>query len=245
VGRATGSGRRELGHTSGNASRQGAGAARAKVGRRVGAAGAYPPAASASLGWRDAIATTVVGLGYDLVDIERAQRGLLRVTIDRQPGRSYPSRTYDGAETAPVDSGEFVTVDDCEQVSRQLQYVLAVENLAYARLEVSSPGLDRPLKSEADFARFAGRDVSVTLKEPFQGRKAWRGVLGSAADGSGWQLVFEQGSGEQVLGFGFDEVREARLVPVLDFKGRKPAAPAPEGGHTGGARPAASSDEGG
>jgi ribosome maturation factor RimP len=161
-----------------------------------------------------AVEQTVTGLGYDLVDVERLAGGLLRVTIDRVPRRVYP-----GSDS------EFVTVDDCERVSRQLQYALEVEGIDYARLEVSSPGLDRPLRRESDYARFAGHAVGVTLRQPFQGRKSWKGVL-QPRDG-GWNLLFDDGKGEQVLGFTFDEVREARLVPVIDFKGRtkrKPAA---------------------
>jgi ribosome maturation factor RimP len=167
------------------------------------------------VGWREAIVATVSGLGFELIDIERAQRGLLRIFIDRIPGRAYAL------------AGEFVTVEDCELVTRQLQYVLEVEGLEYSRLEVSSPGLDRPLRSEADFERFAGQPVSVTLKLAFKGRKAWQGVLTRAepaagdAPPAGWSLVFKDGKAEQVLGFRFDEVREARLVPVVDFKGRK------------------------
>lgn len=181
------------------------------------------------LGWREAIIATVAGQGFELIEIERAQRGLLRITIDRIPGRCY---------TAP---SEFILVEDCEQVTRQLQYALEVEDMDYARLEVSSPGLDRPLKSEADFERFAGQVVKITLKTPFEGRKVWEGVLGHAqadelaAEGaaeaaapSGWSLVFKAGKTEQVLGFKFEEVREARLVPVLDFKGRKSAGTAAE-----------------
>ncbi|MDP1901951.1 MAG: ribosome maturation factor RimP [Rubrivivax sp.] len=160
------------------------------------------------MGWREAIASTVVGLGYELVEVERAQRGLLRVTIDRIPGHAY------------IVAGEFITVDDCEQVTRQLRYVLEVESLEYARLEVSSPGLDRPLRTEVDYERFVGHAVSVTLKQPFDGRKVWQGVLGRA-EGMGWNLVIKDGKAEQLLGFGLDEVREARLVPVVDFKGRK------------------------
>jgi ribosome maturation factor RimP len=178
------------------------------------------------LGWREAITATVTGQGFDLIEVERAQRGLLRITIDRIPGRAYPV------------PGEFILVEDCEQVTRQLQYALEVEGLDYARLEVSSPGLDRPLKSEADFERFTGQAVKITLKTPFEGRKVWEGLLGraQAADGNadaavnaGWSLVFKAGKTEQVLGFKFEEVREARLVPVLDFKGRKSAATAAEG----------------
>ncbi len=159
---------------------------------------------------RVAIETTVTGLGYELVDVERAPRGLLRVTIDRLPGQRYTTG----------DDGEAITVDDCELVTRQLQYALEVDGVAYERLEVSSPGLDRPLKTEAQFQRFNGAQVSLTLKQPFEGRKAFKGLLGRDEQG-GWTLVFEDGKTQQVLGFSLDEVREARLVPVLDFKGRR------------------------
>jgi ribosome maturation factor RimP len=162
------------------------------------------------MSWSQAVEKTVSGLGYELVDVERSAGGLLRVYIDRVPGRAYPTGEH-----------EFVTVEDCEAVTRQLQYVLEVENLDYARLEVSSPGLDRPLKRPEDYARFAGNEVQITLKLPFQGRKKFQGALHPATEGSGWQLVFNDGKVDQVLDFAFEEVREARLVPVLDFKGRR------------------------
>ena len=182
------------------------------------------------------IETTVRGLGYDLVEVERAAGGLLRVTIDH-PASSGPER--------------FINVDDCEKVTRQLQHVLEVEGTAYERLEVSSPGLDRLLKTAADFGRFAGHQVEIGLKVPFKGRKRFRGEL--LAQGDAWRLVLEPtaakaaakkhaasrsaqaraaaagplpastGAGEEVkvLDFSLDEVREARLVPVIDFKGRR------------------------
>jgi ribosome maturation factor RimP len=186
------------------------------------------------LGWREAIAGTVGGLGYELVEVERAQRGLLRITIDRVPGHAYPVRHTENAEAGVLDSGEFITVDDCEQVTRQLQYALEVEGMEYARLEVSSPGLDRPLKNEEHLQRFVGHAVSVTLKVPFQGRKNWQGVLGlGAAKNNGWQLLFKDGAADQVFGFKFDEVREAHLVPVVDFKGRKAVQDARTSGPVG------------
>ncbi|MDQ6629887.1 MAG: ribosome maturation factor RimP [Pseudomonadota bacterium] len=197
------------------------------------------------------IDTTVRGLGYELVDVERAPAGLLRVTIDHPP-QAGPAR--------------FINVDDCEKVTRQLQHVLEVEGLAYERLEVSSPGLDRPLKSKADFARFEGEQVELTLKVPFKGRKRFRGELLAREDG--WRLVLaptasvaaakrhaasrsaqgRRAAAEaagiapvsldpsaaadevRVLDFSMDEVREARLVPVIDFKGRR-AAPAAADAH--------------
>jgi ribosome maturation factor RimP len=163
----------------------------------------------AAVNWLGAIDKTVTGLGYELVDCERAQRGLLRVFIDR----------------AGDAAGGSITIDDCEAVTRQLQYVLEVEGVAYERLEVSSPGLDRPLKKEADYGRFAGQEIELTLKLPFNGRKKYRGLLQGDTAG-GWHLVFNDGKVDQVLDFSLEEVREARLVPVVNFKGRAAAAPA-------------------
>lgn len=213
---------------------------------------AAQPRAGAGLSAPAAVERTVAGLGYDLVEVERAPRGLLRVMIDRIPGHSYPEAR--GA-------GEFVTIDDCEVVTRQLQLALEVEAVAYERLEVSSPGLDRPLRRPADFERFVGQEIELALKEPFQGRRHWRGVL--ARRGEAWALELlpsapakakaggkagSKSAGKpagksamapaagpaagaagdapaadaaaQELGFELGEVREARLVPVIDFKGR-------------------------
>jgi len=188
--------------------------------------------------WQAAVERTVSGMGYDLVDLERSAGGLLRATIDRRPDGAY------------ADGGDAVTVEDCEAVTRQLQYLLEVEQCDYARLEVSSPGLDRPLKSPADYARFAGAAVDLTLKLPFAGRKKYRGMLLARNDG-GWRLLLAAPDAEtkpargkakpvrtpeqtpmpeQVLDFGYDEVREARLVPVVDFKGRRKAAQPELGG---------------
>ena len=179
---------------------------------------------------QQAVENIVTGLNYELVDVERAAGGLLRVTIDRIPGRVYAS----GGE-------EFVTVEDCEAVTRQLQYALEVDGVDYARLEVSSPGLDRPLRREADWLRFAGRQVSLTLKAPLQGRKGYRGLLERTA--AGWRLLLD-GKTDQVLDFVLDEVREARLVPVLDFKGRRSAANAGTRTGTGDAAAAPKSETG-
>jgi ribosome maturation factor RimP len=168
-----------------------------------------------SLGnWQGAVERTVSGLGYELVDTERSAGGLLRVFIDRRPGDP---------------NGEFITVDDCEKVTRQLQHLLEVEGCDYARLEVSSPGLDRPLKKAADYGRFVGAQVELTLRLPFKGRKKYRGEL--QAHGDAWRIVLADAKGdgpaEQALDFSLEEVREARLVPVLDFKGRRSTPPQP------------------
>ena len=168
------------------------------------------------MSWQGAIETTVKGLGYELVDVERSAGGLLRVYIDHvQPS---------ALESAPAPRS--ITVDDCERVTRQLQHVLEVEGCAYQRLEVSSPGLDRPLKKAADYSRFAGEQVELTLKLPFKGRKKYRGELQERE--GGWRLLLEAGGGidgeQRLLDFDLEEVREARLVPVIDFKGRRPGA---------------------
>ena len=161
------------------------------------------------MSWQNAVERTVIGLGYELVDTERTAGGLLRVYLDRVAGDP---------------AGEFITVDDCEKVTRQLQHVLEVEGCAYERLEVSSPGLDRPLKRAADFARFEGSEIDLTLRLAFKGRKKYRGAL--QAHGDAWRVVFNDGTSDQALDFSLDEVREARLVPVLDFKGRRFSEPA-------------------
>lgn len=165
--------------------------------------------------WQAAVEKTVTGLGYELVDCERSAGGLLRVYIDKLPEQAL--------------AGAVITVDDCERVTRQLQYVLEVEGADYARLEVSSPGVDRPLNKLADYQRFSGHQVEITLREAFQGRKKYRGVL--SAEGEGWRVVFNDGKGDQALDFALDEVRSAKLVPEITFKGRNAA---PKGAATPG-----------
>lgn len=164
--------------------------------------------------WQQAVERGVQALGYELVDVERSAGGLLRVFIDRVAGRPYEA------------AGDAVTVDDCERVTRHLQYALEVDGVDYARLEVSSPGLDRPLRKPGDWQRFAGSEVELTLRAPFQGRKHWRGRLQAREEG--WRLVLPRDGSipTETLDFDLHEVREARLVPQLDFKGRRarPAA---------------------
>jgi ribosome maturation factor RimP len=134
------------------------------------------------MSWQQAVEKTVTGLGLELVECERSAGGLLRVTIDR------------------IEPDACVNVDDCERVTRQLQYVLEVEGADYARLEVSSPGLDRPLKSDAHFQRFAGMQVDINLRAPFQGRKKFRGLL-QHGEGEGWRLVFGEPGSRASPGF--------------------------------------------
>ena len=178
------------------------------------------------------MAQTVAGLGYELVELERSAGGTLRVTIDFpwEPG-----------------SERVVNVEDCERVTRQLQYTLEVEEVDYKRLEVSSPGIDRPLRGEKDFQRFTGEVIDLTLKAPMgaaaagqvaANRRKFRGTLEQASAGGGWQITWsdepepvpgkkvskkKEPAPVQVLGFTLDEIKEARLAPIVDFKGRKRA----------------------
>ena len=135
------------------------------------------------------VETTVVGLGYELVDFERSGRGMLRVFIDKPDG---------------------ISVEDCQTVSNQLTRLFLVENVDYDRLEVSSPGLDRPLKKEADFVRFAGEKVQLKLRMPLAGRKNFVGVIG-AVDSGVLKLDVE---GSQVE-IDLSNLDKARLVPTF------------------------------
>lgn len=154
------------------------------------------------------IEKTVVGMGYELVDFEQAARGLLRVYID------FPLEAADKGN---------VRVEDCEKVSHQLSHVLTVENANYERLEISSPGLDRPLKKLSDYTRFAGQEATVKLRLPMPGtpnRKSFQGVL-HAPEGDMLKLEFEGKEGPAVLEFTLADVDKARLVPKVDFRSRK------------------------
>ncbi len=135
------------------------------------------------------VETTVAGLGYELVDLERSGRGLMRVFIDKPEG---------------------IMVEDCEKVSNQLTRLFIVENVDYDRLEVSSPGLDRPLKKEEDFVRFAGQQVQLKLRMPLNGRKNFVGNIGVMVDG-----VLSLEMDEGVVGIELSNVDKARLVPVF------------------------------
>ena len=140
------------------------------------------------------IETTVTGLGYELVDIEMSPRGrTIRVFIDVP------------AKPAGVD------VEDCARVSNQLTRVFEVENVDFDRLEISSPGLDRVVKKEADFARFAGQDIQVKIRIPLAGRRNFQGELLGMRDGK-VALRLEKDEVE----LEFTNIEKARLVPRFD-----------------------------
>jgi ribosome maturation factor RimP len=128
-------------------------------------------------------------LGFELVDLETSGRGLMRVLMDKPEG---------------------ITLEDCELVSNQLTRLFAVEGVNFERLEVSSPGLDRPLKKEADFVRFAGQKAQLKLRMPLAGRKNFVGIIVAVENGI---LQFDV-DGKQVA-IELSNVDKARLVPVF------------------------------
>lgn len=133
--------------------------------------------------------TTLSGLGYELVDLEIGDRGkLIRLFIDKPGG---------------------VNIDDCALVSNHVTRLLAVElDYDYSRLEVSSPGLDRPLKKEADFIRFVGETAQIKVRLALQGRKKFVGILKGFQDG----CVLLDVEGE-LVSLELSNVDRARLVP--------------------------------
>jgi len=146
------------------------------------------------------LARTVPPMGYELVDWELQPRaGLVRVFIDAPKG---------------------VDVEDCARVSNQLTHVFTVENVEYERLEVSSPGLDRPLKALADFNRFAGEEAQLTLREMMDGARRVKGVLRGVAGGAGGDRVLVE-TAKGVLEIPFAGIDKARLVPRIEWRKSK------------------------
>ena len=130
---------------------------------------------------------TVEGMGYEFVEFERLARGLVRVTIDT---------TAEGG----------ISLEDCEAVSEQLSHLFTVESVDYERLEVSSPGVERPLKRARDWSRFAGELAHVELFAPLKaegfpeaGRRKLEGRI----------VSIEGESGAETITFDFFEVNVA------------------------------------
>lgn len=134
------------------------------------------------------IETTVQGMGFEFVDFERLPRGLVRVTID-----------------TPAAGG--IAINDCELISDQLTRLFTVENIDYERLEVSSPGVDRPLKRVRDWRRFVGEPVHVELYEPLHAEgfpEAGRRKM----DGRIVEVTGDEGS--ERIRFAYEQIEVAR-----------------------------------
>jgi len=139
---------------------------------------------------------TLPPLGYELVDWDMSARSrLVRVFIDKTHG---------------------VDIEDCARVSNHLTHLFAVENIDYQRLEVSSPGLDRPLKKAADFARFAGEEARLTLRESVDNAKRIKGRLRGL---EGDAVLVETEFGTRAIALA--NIDKARLVPRIEWRKTK------------------------
>lgn len=139
----------------------------------------------------DLLEPSVTGLGYELVGVELERSGsrpVLRVFLDHDAG---------------------ITIGDCETASRQIGAVLEVEDPVPESwmLEVSSPGLDRPLLRSDHFVRFAGRPVRLRTTEPLDGRRGWKGRLVGCREGN---VVVREDGEERLIPLGL--IGKANLV---------------------------------
>jgi ribosome maturation factor RimP len=175
------------------------------------------------------LSPTVQALGLELLGVEYLPSpggALLRLYIDipQSPGNDTGD---DGA--AP----RMVGIEDCESVSREVSAQLDVEDpiSGHYTLEVSSPGVDRPLFTPAQFARFLGEQVKIVLKLPQDGRRRLQGRI-VAAEGERIDIELDAMPEPQRVAVAFDNIEKARLVPdwaALGFGPAKPEKPAGSG----------------
>jgi len=152
---------------------------------------------------------TIPPLGYELVDWEMSPKGrLVRVFIDKPKVANEVAN-----EVGNEGAGGGVSVEDCAKVSHHLTHLFTVENIDYDRLEVSSPGLDRPLTKLADYARFAGEDVQLSLHEMTDGARRWKGTLRGI---EGDNVLVETATGLRT--FPFAGIGRCRLVPKIEWR---------------------------
>jgi ribosome maturation factor RimP len=153
------------------------------------------------------------GAGFDLVELQWSREGggwALRVFIDRPFTPGDGPRLPSASEPDPLFEAPGVGFEDCERVSRDISAALDVADViphGYV-LEVSSPGLDRPLRREQDFRRFAGQEVKLRTTDPVDGRKNFSGTLVGAQAG-----VVEVLVDGRTCRVPIDLVAKANLVP--------------------------------
>lgn len=139
---------------------------------------------------RELLESTLAGMGYELIDVEQsAHNKLIRVFVDKENG---------------------IMIDDCVAISNHLSRLFTVENIDYGRLEVSSPGLDRPLRKESDFLRFTGETVKLKLRIPLLGQRNFVGVLREINNG-----IIKLDVEGKLLDLELSNLEKARLVPRL------------------------------
>jgi ribosome maturation factor RimP len=130
---------------------------------------------------------TIPGLGFELVDFEITPNRTIIVYIDKPGG---------------------ITIDDCEVVSRHLSNLLLVEEIDYNRLEISSPGLERPLKKLADFTRFCGSKVKIKTIDLINGQKVFQGTVKQVDDNN----ISLEITPDNIMIIDFDNIYRARLI---------------------------------
>ena len=162
---------------------------------------------------RDAAERVARSEGLEVVDVEWkiGKQRFLRVYIDRVPP-GLPSQLADGTEEV-ADPYPKVSHADCERVSQQLSVILDVEDLVPGPgyvLEISSPGMDRALKTVADFKRFAGRSAKISTSEPIGQAKFFEGRLRGFADGKVRMQL--KGKDARLVEIPLDTIRKANLV---------------------------------
>jgi ribosome maturation factor RimP len=170
----------------------------------------------------------IAGAGLDLIELQWNREGegwVLRVFIDRPEPPHLPGTSEPPADVLPHLA---LCHEDCERVSRDLSAALDVADVIHHtyKLEVSSPGIDRPLRREQDFRRFAGQAVKIRCTEPSEGRRNFSGVLRGAQDGQ-----VEVDCDGKVYHLPIATVARANLVPdwAAEFR-RQGAARAGEDG---------------
>jgi len=145
------------------------------------------------------IEDTVIGMNYDLVEIEN-NSGILSVYIDT------------------LDINTNINIDDCVSVSNQLTRIFEVDDIEYKRLEVSTPGIDRPLKKYEHFVKYINHEAIVTFKRSFQGKKRFIGIILQPKDDKTLCLQIETEEHISIIDFLIDEVDKAKLslAPYFD-----------------------------
>ena len=145
---------------------------------------------------REILEVTVPGLGYELVDVEITPAKMVRLFIDKEGG---------------------VTIDDCEIVSQHLNHLFFVEEIDYNRLEVSSPGIERPLKKLADFVRFQGQLAKIKTHELVSEQKVFQGIISEVKENK-VILLLENKVKQEI---DFSNISRSRLVYEVPKKNKK------------------------
>ena len=173
--------------------------------RKFAKNGAQPSRTEAQMNGKlgELLASTLPPMGYELVDWEMSRGRMVRVFIDKL--------------ASGADGGtDGISVDDCARVSNHLTRLFTVEDIDYERLEVSSPGLDRPLTKIADYIRFSGEEAQVHLHELTDGVRKLKGILRGI---EGQNVLVETETGVRTIPFAL--IDRGRLVPKIEWRKAK------------------------